>query len=88
MTLRGFILERLRLMNITRATLFPGLEGFAQSFQQLLVKETPEQQRARLGHRVLKEFLGGQGITFGGKVLGSAAKGDVKDAEQKPDEVM
>lgn len=30
---RNRILEQLRLMNITRATLFPGIDGFAQSFR-------------------------------------------------------
>lgn len=45
---RGRALEQLRLMNITRASLFGGIDGFAQSFRQLLVKETPE-QRARRG---------------------------------------
>ena len=40
-------LEELRLMNITRASLFPGLEGFAQSFRQLLVEEAPEQRALR-----------------------------------------
>ena len=38
-TQRARALEELRLMNITRATLFPGLEGFAQSFRQRLVEE-------------------------------------------------
>jgi hypothetical protein len=31
-------LQQLRLMNITRASLFPGLDGFAQSFRQFLVE--------------------------------------------------
>jgi len=35
-------------MNITRASLFRGLDGFAQSFRQLLVKETREQREARV----------------------------------------
>lgn len=45
--MRGTILERLRAMNIQRASLFPGLEGFAQSFRTLLLQE-PEELRARL----------------------------------------
>ena len=44
-------LEELRLMNITRASLFPGLEGFAQSFRQLLVEEAPEQRALRRAFR-------------------------------------
>lgn len=44
---RGRALEQLRLMNITRASLFRGLDGFAQSFRQLLVKETREQRAIR-----------------------------------------
>jgi len=60
--LRGRALDELRRMNITRASLFPGLEGYAQSFRQLLVKETPEQKRLRLAlhglSRVAKEGLG------------------------------
>ena len=44
---RGRALEQLRLMNITRASLFRGLDGFAQSFRQLLVKETHEQRAIR-----------------------------------------
>jgi hypothetical protein len=36
---RGRALEKMRQMNITRATLFPGLDGFAQSFRQHLVRE-------------------------------------------------
>ena len=45
--LRGRILEQLRRMNITRAQLFPGLEGFAQSFRQLLIEEPADQRLAR-----------------------------------------
>jgi hypothetical protein len=37
---RGRALEKMRQMNITRATLFPGLDGFAQSFRQHLVRES------------------------------------------------
>ena len=48
---RGLALEELRLMNITRASLFPGLDGFAQSFRQLLVKES--RQRAIIREAVL-----------------------------------
>jgi hypothetical protein len=39
--LRGQALEDLRYMNITRASLFPGLDGFATSLRTLLVRETP-----------------------------------------------
>jgi hypothetical protein len=45
--LRGRILEQFRLMNVTRAQLFPGLDGFAQSFRQLLVEEPYDQRQAR-----------------------------------------
>jgi hypothetical protein len=38
---RGRALEKMRQMNVTRATLFPGLDGFAQSFRQSLVREPP-----------------------------------------------
>ena len=44
---RGRILERLRVMNITREQLFPGMDGFAQSFQQFLFGETDEQRNDR-----------------------------------------
>jgi hypothetical protein len=54
---RGRALEQLRLMNITRASLFRGLDGFAQSFRQLLVKETREQREARLIQQVLLSDL-------------------------------
>ncbi|HEY7288423.1 MAG TPA: FRG domain-containing protein [Vicinamibacterales bacterium] len=44
---RAVILERLRRMNVTREQLFPGMDGFAQSFQQFLYEESDEQRRAR-----------------------------------------
>jgi hypothetical protein len=50
-TERDRALEQLRLMNITRASLFPGLEGFAQSFRQLLVGETVEKRALRSAPR-------------------------------------
>jgi hypothetical protein len=40
---RGEVLRYLRLMNITRASLFPGLDGFAQSLGYELVDENIEQ---------------------------------------------
>jgi hypothetical protein len=39
MSERGRALEQLRKMNITRTSLFPGLDGFAQSFRTLLVRD-------------------------------------------------
>ena len=46
-------LEQLRLMNITRASLFPGLEGYAQSHRQLLFEETGwERIRRELGRQI------------------------------------
>jgi hypothetical protein len=42
------ILEELRLMNITRASLFPGLDGFAQSFRTELIEESTDEKRVRL----------------------------------------
>jgi hypothetical protein len=52
LTQRNRALGQLRRMNITRASLFPGLDGFAQSFRNALVKESPEEiaQRLRLQH--------------------------------------
>jgi hypothetical protein len=41
-------LEELRKMNITRASLFPGLDGFAQSFRNSLLREPSEQRNIRL----------------------------------------
>jgi hypothetical protein len=54
---RGVALSQLRLMNITRASLFPGLDGFAQSFRQLLVRETRQA-------RVIREAIEGTGRTL------------------------
>ena len=51
---RGRILERLRLMNITREQLFPGLDGFAQSFQQFLFRETETERRTRESEAALQ----------------------------------
>lgn len=47
MTQRGRALDQLRLMNITRTSLFQGLEGFAQSFRTALVQESQEDRRLR-----------------------------------------
>jgi hypothetical protein len=46
---RGRALDQLRLMNITRASLFPGLDGFASSFRHRFVQESLESriQRAK-----------------------------------------
>lgn len=44
---RGEILRDLRLMNITRASLFSGLDGFAQSLKYALIEEEPEQAYER-----------------------------------------
>ncbi len=49
---RPRILDELRKMNITRASLFPGLEGYAQSFRQMLFEESPEERRARLARQL------------------------------------
>lgn len=47
-------LELLRQMNITRTTLFPGLDGYAQSFRQLLIKESAEAKAVRLALQTLR----------------------------------
>lgn len=44
---RGEILRDLRLMNITRASLFPGLDGFARSLKYALIEESPEERYMR-----------------------------------------
>jgi hypothetical protein len=67
---RGRALERLRAMNITRATLFPGLEGLAQSFRQLLIDEPSEEKKARLEMRYVLD-----GLHY-------ATEGRVADAEE------
>lgn len=54
---QGRALEKLRAMNLTRASLFPGLEGFAQSFRQVLMEEPAEQKKARLTRRFILERL-------------------------------
>ena len=57
---RPRILEQLRSMNISRASLFPGLEGFAQSYRQSLIAESPEEKRSRqLRRGILRETSGG-----------------------------
>ena len=56
---QGRALERLRAMNITRATLFPGLEGLAQSFRQLLIHEPAEEKTARQELRYVIDGLRG-----------------------------
>ncbi len=50
---RRQLLQHLQRMNITRATLFPGLDGFARSLEQLfafpdvIVPVTPSRKRKR-----------------------------------------
>src|SRR6476620_4244088 len=44
---RSRALRQLRLMNVSRTSLFPGLDGFAQSFRQLLVEETAQSRNLR-----------------------------------------
>ena len=51
---RGEILRDLRLMNITRASLFPGLDGFAQSLKYALIEEEPEETYKRQRRKELK----------------------------------
>jgi hypothetical protein len=46
-TCRGELLHDLRLMNITRASLFPGLDGFAQSLKYALIEEDQEEKYKR-----------------------------------------
>jgi hypothetical protein len=41
------MLQDLRLMNITRASLYPGLDGFAQSLKYELVRENHTQRSIR-----------------------------------------
>ena len=48
---RGEILRDLRLMNISRASLYPGLDGFAQSLRYELVDEDLEQWALRCALR-------------------------------------
>jgi hypothetical protein len=45
---RGRAMDQLRLMNITRASLFPGLDGFANSFRYLAVREPPQSRKLRM----------------------------------------
>jgi hypothetical protein len=46
--LRPYALQRLRvLMSISRASLFPGLDGYAQSLRHLIVAETPAEMKRR-----------------------------------------
>jgi hypothetical protein len=44
---RGRAHEELRQMNITRESLFPGLDGFAQSLRYLAVREDPARKSLR-----------------------------------------
>jgi hypothetical protein len=46
--LRAIGLERLGQMNVNRATLFPGLDGFIQSLRQLVVREDPDERQRRI----------------------------------------
>lgn len=45
---RGRALEQLRLMNITRTSLFPGLDGFAHSFRHMYVREPAKDRALRM----------------------------------------
>jgi hypothetical protein len=56
---RGRILERLRAMNMTRAQLFPGLDGFAQSFRQLLLAEPHTERLTRICRQAILDGLKG-----------------------------
>ena len=47
LTERPRAIERLRMMNITRASLFPGLDGFAQSLRYLALRESDEDRKTR-----------------------------------------
>jgi len=51
---RGRALAEMRLMNITRASLFPGLEGYAQSLRTALVSEPEQSRNIRLALRGLR----------------------------------
>jgi hypothetical protein len=46
-------------MNITRAQLFPGLDGFARSFRQLLIEEPNERRLERLRRRAVLKGIAG-----------------------------
>lgn len=46
-------------MNITRASLFPGLDGFAQSFRHFVVEEADEAIQERRQRRSLQAALDG-----------------------------
>lgn len=59
MSERGRALTHLRRLNITRASLFPGLDGFAQSFRQLLIEEDEEAKLNRLKREALLNALRG-----------------------------
>jgi hypothetical protein len=50
------ILRDLRLMNISRASLFPGLDGFAQSLKYSLIEEDPSQWNLRAALRELRDL--------------------------------
>lgn len=53
---RGEMLRDLRLMNISRASLFPGFDGFAQSLKYELVNEDLMSRARRVALRELKKF--------------------------------
>jgi FRG domain-containing protein len=69
---RARILERLRIMNITREQLFPGLDGFAQSFQQFLFGETDEQRQRRIAQATL-QVQANESVRSSSTVAASAA---------------
>jgi FRG domain len=87
---RPRILEQLRLMNITRASLFPGLDGFAQSFRQALIEESPQTKHARAVHRAILDGLKSEAVESGrkrgpiGELLGltQPPDGDVEKAKK------
>lgn len=54
---RAGALEELRLMNITRASLFPGLEGYAQSHRQLLFEESAEERQLKQASAGLRNAI-------------------------------
>jgi hypothetical protein len=55
LTERPRAIERFRMMNITRASLFPGLDGFAQSLRYLALRESDEDRKMRAVLRGLEE---------------------------------
>jgi hypothetical protein len=54
---KGEILNDLRLMNVSRASLFPGLDGFAQSLKYSLTDEDVSQWTSRQAMRSLRDIV-------------------------------